>query len=132
MKIKISCFIAAICAIMTMSSCAKEGLTPDDLTGNPDLQAEVRFKTKSHTDGIADSTLPLGSMMVVKKGSIEGSSWFCANTVGKMVWEMAMISIYFQDIDTLKDGDTIKPARTMFGFIASSDSNNYTDKYKGE
>lgn len=44
---------------------------------------------------------------------------------------MFMLSIYFDNIDKMKVGDTLKTSRFMFSFPASSDSNATTYTYGG-
>lgn len=49
-----------------------------------------------------------------------------------MVYDMFMLSCYFDSIDDMKVGETLKPSRFMFSFIASSDSNATTYEYEGK
>ena len=63
---------------------------------------------------------------------MDGQSWFVASSGGKMVYDMFMMSIYFDSIDRMKVGDTLKPSRFMFSFFASSTFEATTHTYGGK
>ena len=71
------------------------------------------------------------NVAVYRKSEFEGQSWLAAFSGGKMVYDMFMLSIYFDSVDQMKVGDTLKPSRFMFTFPASSDSNATTHTYDG-
>ena len=48
-----------------------------------------------------------------------------------MVYVFYVLSVYFENIDNLKVGDTISPSRFMFSFPASSSSDATTQIYDG-
>ena len=63
---------------------------------------------------------------------MDGQSWFVASSGGKMVYDMFMMSIYFDSIDKMKVRETLKPSRFMFSFFASSTSDATTYTYGGK
>ena len=82
--------------------------------------------------GTSDDTVTLfRDMAVYRNSDLEGNSYFSAFSGGKMVYDAFMLSMYFECIDNLNAGDTIKPSRCMFSFFSSSDSNASTYEYKG-
>jgi hypothetical protein len=116
-------------ALMALS-CSKDYITPEDLFNNSSKIAKTTIRTRG--DNLEDSVVGLPSVAVYKKSDFEGQSWFVAHSGGRMVYDAIMISMYFDCIETMSVGDTVKPSRYMFSFIFSSDSNASTYEYSGK
>ena len=114
---------------LVAASCSKDYLTPEELFKDSSKLA----KTVIHTKGNGEKTeTTFQNMAVYRKSEMEGKSWFVASSGGRMVYDMFMLSIYFDSIDKMKVGETLKPSRVMFSFTASSDSNATTYSYQGK
>ena len=115
-------------ALMTLS-CTKDYITPDELFNDASKMAKTTIKTRS--DEYEDTVTWFPNVAVYRKSDFEGQSWLCAFSGGKMVYDAFMLSIYFDSIDQMKVGDTVKPSRFLFSFIFSSDGNATTHEYGG-
>ena len=124
--------IAMAVALMALS-CSKDSpynISPVDLLNNPSMVANTTITTKN---GDFEKTVaPFRSFAVYKKSEYERQSHFCAMSGGKMVYEAFMLSFYFDDIEKMKVGDTLKTRRFTFSFFLSSDSRATTDTYEGK
>lgn len=119
--------IIAIFGILTLSSCSKESGSLDDIT-----PASIRVKS----NGIEEN-LEFEDYYIVKSsyddGEYDGLSHLTASTLGSgMVYDINMLSIYFDQIDKIKTGSEIKPKHFWFSFAASSNSHNSTYEYDGK
>ena len=126
---RIFTLISIMTFALSVMSCSKEPVTPEDLTENPDKVATVSIKTKG--EEYEDTVTLFRDANVYRTSDYEGQSWFCAMSGGKMVYDAFMLSLYFDCIDNLATGDMIDPSRCMFSFFYSSDINATTHEYKG-
>ena len=126
---RLPALIAILTAILTAASCSKDYISPDELFQDGSKEAKTIIHTKSKE--FEDTVAAFRSKAVYRKSDIEGQSWFRAFSGGKMVYDSFMLSVYFGSIDKMKVGDTLKPSRVMFSFIASSDSNATTHTMGG-
>ena len=123
--------LASVAALFALVSCSKDYISPEELFGDEAKVAKASFHTRSKE--YEDTEIPFTSPAVYKKSDMEGQSWFFAfSSGGKMVYELFMLSIYFDDIDGMKVGDTLKTSRFLFSFPASSDSEASTYTYGGK
>ena len=122
--------IAAITAIMVAASCSKDYLTPEEFFKDSSKQARTTITTKSGEE--IGTIATFRDIAVYRDSDEKGQSWFCAFSGGRMVYDMFMLSIYFNSIDKMKIGNTLKASHSVFSFIASSDSNATTYSYSGK
>ena len=116
-------------AVLAMS-CSKDYISPEELFKDSSKVAKTTIHTKSNE--FEDTVTSFSNPVVYKESDMEGKSWLCAWSGGKMVYDMFMLSIYFDSIDNMNIGDTLKTSRFMFTFPASSDSNATTNTYGGK
>ena len=117
---------ALVAIALVAASCSKFAITPEY-----ELQtAKTTIHTKS--DEFEDTVTTFDRVKVCKQSDMAGKSWLCAFSGGKMVYDMFMLSIYFDSIEKMKVGDELKISRFMFFFIASSNSNATTHEYGGK
>ena len=124
--------IFAIAVALMALSCSKDNpyhVSPEDLVNNPMMIAKTTITTKN--GDFEETVTPFSSFAVYKKSEYERQSHFCAMSGGKMVYDAFMLSIYFDDIEKMKVGDTLNTRRFMFSFFFSSDSNATTYEYEG-
>lgn len=121
---------AVVAVALAAASCSKDYISPDELFQDGSKEAKAIIHTKSKE--FEDTVNTFRSKAVYRKSDIEGQSRFSAFSGGKMVYEMFMLSIYFDSIDKMKVGETLKPSRVMFSFPASSDSNATTHTMGGK
>lgn len=116
------------------ASCSKDAIpdtiSPEELFGNEAKIAKTTIHTKS--DEFEDTVTTFPRVQVTRRSDIEGQSWLCAWSGGRMVYDMFMLSIYFDSIDKMKVGEELKTSRFMFSFVASSDSRATTHEYGGK
>lgn len=122
--------LASVAALFALVSCSKDYISPDELFMDGSKVAKTKIHTRS--DEFEDTETSFGSVAVYRKSDLEGKSWFCAMSGGKMVYDAFMFSLYFDSIDRMKVGDVLKPSRFWFGFFFSSDGTAYTDSYGGK
>lgn len=115
-------------AVLAMS-CSSDHLSPEELFKDSSKVAKTTIHTRSND--FEDTVTTFSEPIIYKKSDMEGKSWLCAWSGGRMVYDMFMLSLYFDNIDNMKVGDTLKPSRFMFSFPASSDSNATTQTYEG-
>ena len=127
---RISTALTLTVALLALVSCSKDYITPDELFMDGSKVAKTTIHTKSSGDEV--TVTPFASTAVYRKSDLKGKSWFCAMSGGKMVYDMFMLSIYFDSIDNMTVGKTLKPSSLMFTFPASSDSNATTHTYDGK
>ncbi len=118
-------FAVAVLAV----SCRKDCLSPEELFKDSSKVAKTTINAKSNE--FEDTVISFSSPVVYRKSDMEGKSWLSAWSGGRMVYDMFMLSIYFDNIDNTKVGYTLKTSRFMFSFPASSDSNATTYTYEG-
>ena len=119
-------------ALIALSCCKDNSydISPDDLINDASLVAKTTITTRGND---ADKTVvPFSDVDVYKRSEFEGQSHFIAMSGGKMVYDAFMLSIYFNSIDEMKVGDTLKTSRFMFSFVLSSDSEASTYTYEGK
>ena len=121
--------IVLIAAALVALACSKESISPDDLFNAHVKVAQTTIKTKGWD--YEDTVTSFPSVAIYKKSDIQGQSWFTASSGGRMVYDMFFLSIYFDNIDKMKVGGTLKPSRFMFTFPASSDSRATAHEYVG-
>ena len=124
--------IAMAVALMALS-CGKDNpynISPVDLLNNPSMVANTTITTRN--GDIEETVTPFKSSAVYKKSEYERQSHFCAMSGGRMVYDAFMLSVYFDDIEKMKVGDTLKTRRFLFSFFFSSDSRATTDTYEGK
>lgn len=122
--------LSIITALLAAGSCAKVGISPEELFNNSEKVARITIKSKAGEAEEKETTFR--DVAVYRKSDLEGKSWFVASSGGRMADEMFMLSLYFDSIDRMKVGDTLKTSRCMFSFLASSDSNATTYTYSGQ
>ena len=124
--------IAMAVALMALS-CGKDNpynISPMDLLNNPSMVANTTITTRN--GDIEETVTPFKSFAVYKKSEYERQSHFCAMSGGRMVYDAFILSVYFDDIEKMKVGDTLKTRRFLFSFFFSSDSRATTDTYEGK
>ena len=124
--------IAMAVALMALS-CGKDNpynISPVDLLNNPSMVANTTITTRN--GDIEETVTPFKSFAVYKKSEYERQSHFCAMSGGRMVYDAFILSVYFDDIEKMKVGDTLKTRRFLFSFFFSSDSSATTDTYEGK
>lgn len=121
--------IAIVTAAFLGASCSKDDVSSEYLVDNPSEVAKVTITVKGDTQ--EGSVIMFRDATVYRKSEMEGKSWFCAMSGGKMVYDAFMLSIYFDCIDMLNPGDEIIPDRCMFSFYFSSDSRATTHEHQG-
>lgn len=128
-------FSAVVTAFLAAVSCNKDYISPEELFADSSKEAVTVINLKSNEtkgDGAEGIVATFRDKAVYRKSEEAGQSWFCAFSGGRMVYDMFMLSIYFDSIDQMKTGDTLKPTQVMFSFIASSDSNATTHTFDGK
>ena len=121
---------ALITAALVASACSKESISPEDLFNANVKVAQTTIKTRG--GDYEDTVTSFPQVAVYRKSDIKGKSWFTANSGGRMVYDFFFLSLYFDNIDKMKVGDTLKSSRFMFTFPASSDSRASTYEYGGK
>ena len=130
-------FFATIALALAAVSCNKDYITPEELL-NDDLKA-VRTKVHTKGDNPVDAVTKIDRAVFWRTtfslncGVCSGEkSMLWAVSEGKMVYDFFTMNIYFDRvIDNMKVGDVVRPAKSMFTFPYSSDSNNSTESYEG-
>lgn len=118
-------------AILTVS-CSKEpipGITLDELLKDGSKVAMTKIDLK---DSKEDAVTDFAGATVYRKSDKSGQSWLWALSGGKTVYDSFFLSIYFQSIDKMKIGATLKPSSFCFSYPASNDSGNKTLEYSGK
>ena len=118
-------------ALLTVS-CGKDYITPDELFRDDAKIAKTKITVKSDNGETTKETVPFERVVVYKTSEFSSQSWLSAWSGGKMSYNMFSLSIFFQDIEKMKVGETLKPSHVMFSLPASSDSRDYTDEYSGK
>ena len=124
--------IAFLSVALLTASCGKDYITPDELFSNEAKVAKTKITVKSGDGEVIKETASFHTVGVYKTSEFEDQSWLSAWSGGRMSYNMFFLSIYFQDVDGMKVGETLKPSRVSFSLPASSDSRNYTDEYSGK
>ena len=123
-----------ILAVTLMAlSCSKDNpysISPEELLNNPLKAAKTTIVTKG--PDATEAVTSFNNVAAYRQSEFEGQSWFIAFSGGRMVYDMFVLSFYFDSIDNMKVGKTLKPNRFMFSFVASSDSNATTYEYEGK
>ena len=122
---------ALVAAALLAISCSKDLITPEELFRDSSKEAKTIIHSKGNDNVSEDQVVMFRDKAVYRKSDQAGQSWFCAFSGGRMVYDMFMLSIYFDSIDKMKVGNTLKPDHVMFSFIASSDSNATAHSYEG-
>jgi len=125
--------IFAIAVALMALSCSKDNpyhVSPEDLVNNPMMIAKTTITTKN--GDFEETVTSFRSFAVYKKSDYERQSHFCAMSGGKMVYDAFVLSIYFDDIEKMKVGDTLNTRRFLFSFFFSSDSRATTYTYDGK
>lgn len=122
--------LAVLTLTLMAASCSKDYISPDELFQDGSKEAKTIIHTKSKE--FEDAVATFRSKAVYRKSDIAGQSRLSAFSGGKMVYDSFMLSVYFDSIDKMKVGDTLKPSRVMFSFPASSDSNATTHTMGGK
>ena len=126
---------ALLCVVFMAASCGKESIpsvSPEDLLKDSAEIAWTRISLKGDSGEGSDASASFKTATVYRTSDMEGQSWFSAWSGGKMSYDCFFLSIYFQNIDGMKIGETLKPGRFMFMFPLSSDSDDYTSEYRGK
>lgn len=124
-------FFTIFTIALMATSCSKDGyISPEELFKDSSKAAKITITTKGENPETTVATFK-SHPVITKKSEIAGQSWLWATSGGKMVYDFFILSIYFEDIDNLKVGDTINPSRFMFSFPASSNSEATTHTYDG-
>ena len=120
---------AILFLVLMTASCGKDTISPEALFNN---DAKVA-KTTIHTKGeeFEDTVTTFKNKTVYIKSDKEGQSWLGASSGGKMVYDFFMLSVYFDDINSMKAGDNLTIRGFHFMFAYSSDYQAYTDTYSG-
>ena len=123
---RLAIFTAAVLAV----SCSKDYISPEELFRDSSKVAKTVIRTRGEEPEETETTF--SDIAVYRNSDEKGQSWFCAFSGGRMVYDMFMLSIYFNSIDKMTIGNTLKASRSVFSFIASSDSNATTYSYSGK
>ena len=115
---------------VTAVSCNKDIISPEELFRDETKVAKTTIHTKG--DDSVDTVTTFSNKAVYKKSDMEGQSWLCAFSGGKMVYDAFMLSIYFDNIEKMKVGDELKISHFMFSFIYSSDLNATSTERSGK
>ena len=129
MRHTITQFILVAAALLAVS-CSKDTISPEELFGNEAQAAKTTIHTKSSE--FEDTVTTFSRTKVCKRSDMDGQSWLCAWSGGKMVYDTFMLSIYFDSIEKMKVGDELKISRFLFSFIFSNDSHATTFEYGGK
>ena len=124
--------IAVAVALMALS-CSKDNpysISPEDLFNDPAKVAKTTIVTRG--DDAIETVTSFSNVAAYRKSEFEGQSWFIAFSGGRMVYDMFVLSLYFDSIDRMKVGETLNPSHFVFSFVASSDSNATTHEYEGK
>ena len=121
---------AVLALALTAASCSKDNISPEELFRDASKEAKTVLHSKSNE--IEDVVILFRDKAVYRKSDQAGKSWLCAFSGGRMVYDMFTLSIYFDSIDKMRIGATLKPSDVMFSFLASSDSNATTHSYEGK
>jgi len=131
MKRLIITALASVALLFAMVSCSKDYISPEELFSDGSKVAKTTIQTKS--SDYEDTVTTFNDPTVYRKnGEEEGQSWFVAWSGGRMVYDMFMLSIFFDSIDNMEVGDKLHITHFMFAFPASSDSRAYTSTYSGK
>ena len=123
-------FFTIFTIALMATSCSKDGyISPEELFKDSSKAAKTTINTKGEKPETAVATFK--SPVITKRSDIAGQSHLWASSGGKMVYDFFILSIYFENVDNLKVGDTINPSRFMFSFPASSNSEATTHTYDG-
>ena len=122
--------LATLAALITLVSCQKDYISPEELFKDGSKVAKTAIHTKSAE--FENTVTTFNSVAVYRKSDFEGQSWFVAHSGGKMVYDAFMLSLYFDSIDKLQVGDVLNPRRFWFSFIFSNDSRATTYDYSGK
>lgn len=123
--------IAMLALAVMAASCGKDTISPEELFQSGSNMAKTKISLSKDFGGTEEIT-SFTRKEVYRRSDYEGQSWLWANSGGKMVYDCFILSLYFPDIEKMKVGETLKPSRTMFSFIFSSDSNATTFEYSGK
>jgi len=124
-------FFAFFAITIMASSCSKDSyISPEELFKDSSKVAKTTITTKGEDPETAVATFKKHPV-ITKRSDIAGQSWFWAASGGKMVYDTFYLSMYFENVDNLKVGDTISPSRFTFSFGYSSDSAATTNTYEG-
>ena len=122
--------LAILTAAVLAVSCSKDYISPEELFRDSSKVAKTVIRTRGEEPEETETTF--SDIAVYRNSDEKGQSWFCAFSGGRMVYDMFMLSIYFNSIDKMTIGNTLKASRSVFSFIASSDSNATTYSYSGK
>jgi len=123
--------IAMLALAVMAVSCGKDTISPEELFQSGSNMAKTKISLSKDFGG-TEETASFATKAVYRKSEFPGQSWLSAFSGGKMVYDIFYLSLYFQDVEKMKVGETLKPSRTMFSFIASSASNATTFEYSGK
>lgn len=129
-RITITTALTAMVALFALDSCSKDYISPEELFKDDAKVAKTEIHTRSGE--FEDTVTPFASTTVYRKSDLEGMSWFCAMSGGKMVYDTFIFSLHFDSIDHMKVGDVLNPGRFSFSFFYSSDSNATIYTYRGK
>jgi len=112
------------------TACSKENyISPEELFKDSSKAASTTITTKSEE---AENTVTtFSTTFITKMSDIPGKSHLMAHSSGKMVYDTFLLSIYFENIDNSKVGNTLSPYKFMCSFILSSNSDATTYTYDG-
>lgn len=122
--------LASFAALFSLVSCSKDYISAEEFFKGGYKVAKTAIHTRS--DEYEDTETSFQRVAVYRKSDMDGQSWFVASSGGKKVYDMFMMSIYFDSIDEMEVGDALKPSRFWFSFIYSSYSGATTYTYKGK
>lgn len=80
---RIATVLASIVALLALTSCDKDYISPDELFKDGSKVAKTTIHTKS--DVYEDTVTEFKNVTVYRKSDYEGKSWFIAYSGGKMV-----------------------------------------------
>lgn len=123
--------IVSLTVTVMMVSCGKDTITPEELFQSGSQVAQTKISLSKEYGG-TEETASFARKVIYRKSEYDGQSCLWANSSGKMVYDAFYLCVFFQDIDRMKVGDTIKPSHATFSFPASSDSGATTHEYKGK
>lgn len=123
--------LASLAALFALVSCNKDYISPEELFKDGTKVAKTTIHYAPYYS-FHDSVTLFSSASIYRKSDKEGMSWFVAWSGGKTQYDMFMLSIYFDSIDNMKEGATLKPDSVLFTFPASSLGTATTHTFEGQ
>ena len=107
MKHLLTCFAVFAVAIVA-ASCSKENISAEEFFLDSSRVAKTIIYPKN--DYFNDPTVTtFRDALIIKESDKQGQSMLFAASSGKLVYDCFCITIFFDDIDHIREGDTLTP-----------------------